>query len=117
MHSSDLAGLPVAITRCGNLYGGGDLNFNRLVPGTVRSLLAGERPVLRSDGSPQRDYIYVEDAAAAYVQLAERTHEDGVAGEATAKAIRNFEEFYNYKETGQATPQLLQLLLQKGATI
>jgi CDP-glucose 4,6-dehydratase len=75
-------GLPVAITRCGNLYGGGDLNFNRLVPGTVRSLLAGERPVLRSDGSPQRDYIYVEDAAAAYVQLAERTHEEGVAGEA-----------------------------------
>ena len=75
-------GLPVAITRCGNLYGGGDLNFNRLVPGTVRSLLAGERPVLRSDGSPQRDYIYVEDAAAAYLQLAERTHEDGIAGEA-----------------------------------
>jgi CDP-glucose 4,6-dehydratase len=74
--------LPVAITRCGNLYGGGDLNFNRLVPGTIRSLLAGERPVLRSDGSPQRDYIYVEDAAAAYLQLAERTHEDGVAGEA-----------------------------------
>lgn len=75
-------GLPVAITRCGNLYGGGDLNFNRLVPGTVRSLLAGERPVLRSDGSPQRDYIYVEDAAAAYLQLAERTHEAGIAGEA-----------------------------------
>jgi CDP-glucose 4,6-dehydratase len=74
--------LPVAITRCGNLYGGGDLNFNRLVPGTIRSLLAGERPVLRSDGSPQRDYIYVEDAAAAYLQLAERTHENGIAGEA-----------------------------------
>ena len=74
--------LPVAVTRCGNLYGGGDLNFNRLVPGTVRSLLAGDRPVLRSDGSPLRDYIYVEDAAAAYVQLAERTHEPGVAGEA-----------------------------------
>jgi CDP-glucose 4,6-dehydratase len=75
-------GLPVAVTRCGNLYGGGDLNFNRLVPGTVRSLLAGERPVLRSDGSPLRDYIYVEDAAAAYLQLAEQTHEPGVAGEA-----------------------------------
>jgi CDP-glucose 4,6-dehydratase len=74
--------LPVAITRCGNLYGGGDLNFNRLVPGTIRSLLAGERPVLRSDGSPLRDYIYVEDAAAAYLQLAEHTHEPGVAGEA-----------------------------------
>jgi CDP-glucose 4,6-dehydratase len=75
-------GLPVAITRCGNLYGGGDLNFNRLVPGTIRSALAGERPVLRSDGTPRRDYLYVEDAVDAYIGLAERAHEPGVAGEA-----------------------------------
>jgi len=66
-------GLPLAITRCGNFFGGGDLNWNRLVPGTIRSALLGERPVLRSDGSPRRDYIYVEDAASAYLQLAERT--------------------------------------------
>jgi CDP-glucose 4,6-dehydratase len=74
--------LPVAVTRCGNLYGGGDLNFNRLVPGTIRAALRGEQPVLRSDGTPLRDYIYVEDAARAYVQLAERAHEPEVAGEA-----------------------------------
>ncbi|MFN3326296.1 MAG: NAD-dependent epimerase/dehydratase family protein [Bryobacteraceae bacterium] len=65
-------GLPVAITRCGNFYGGGDLNWNRLVPGTIRSILRNERPVIRSDGRYIRDYIYVEDAAAAYMLLAER---------------------------------------------
>jgi CDP-glucose 4,6-dehydratase len=65
-------GLPVAVTRCGNFFGGGDLNWNRLVPGTIRSALRGERPVIRSDGSYVRDYVYVEDGAAAYVLLAER---------------------------------------------
>lgn len=64
--------LPVAITRCGNFYGGGDLNWNRIVPGTIRSLLRGERPVIRSDGSYIRDYFYVEDGAAAYMLLAEQ---------------------------------------------
>ena len=63
--------LPVGITRCGNFYGGGDLNWNRLVPGTIRSVLRGQRPVIRSDGSPVRDYFYVEDGAAAYITLAE----------------------------------------------
>jgi CDP-glucose 4,6-dehydratase len=63
--------LPVAITRCGNFYGGGDLNWSRIVPGTIRSLLKGERPVIRSDGSYIRDYFYVEDGAAAYMYLAE----------------------------------------------
>lgn len=63
-------GLPVAVTRCGNLYGGGDLNWNRLVPGTVAAALEGRPPVLRSNGSPLRDYIYVEDAVDAYLQLA-----------------------------------------------
>ena len=74
--------LPVVITRCGNLFGGGDLNFNRIVPGTIRDALAGRRPVLRSDGSPIRDYLYVEDAADAYVALAERAHEPAVVGQA-----------------------------------
>lgn len=64
-------GLPVAITRCGNFYGGGDLNWNRLVPGTIRSVLRGERPVIRSDGTLIRDYFYVEDGSAAYLALAE----------------------------------------------
>src|SRR5262245_7947809 len=69
-------GLPVAITRCGNFYGGGDLNWNRLVPGTIRSILRGDRPVIRSDGSLVRDYFYVEDGAAGYMLLAERLAED-----------------------------------------
>ena len=63
---------PVAITRCGNFYGGGDLNWNRIVPGTIRSVLRGERPVIRSDGNCVRDYFYVEDGAAAYMLLAEQ---------------------------------------------
>ena len=67
-------GVPVAITRCGNFYGGGDLNWNRIVPGTIRSILKGERPVIRSDGTLIRDYFYVEDGASAYMQLAEALH-------------------------------------------
>jgi CDP-glucose 4,6-dehydratase len=74
--------LPLAIARCGNLYGGGDLNFNRLVPGTIRSLLAGERPIIRSDGSPKRDYFYVRDAAQAYRLLAEALERPEVRGQA-----------------------------------
>jgi len=64
--------LPVSVTRCGNFYGGGDLNWNRIVPGTIRSILRGEPPVIRSDGQFVRDYFYVEDGAAAYMLLAER---------------------------------------------
>jgi len=67
--------LPVTVTRCGNLYGGGDLNWNRVVPGTIRSVLRGERPIIRSDGQYVRDYFYVEDATAAYMLLAERMAE------------------------------------------
>ncbi len=63
--------LPVVITRCGNFYGGGDLNWNRIVPGTIRSVVRGERPVIRSDGTFIRDYFYVEDGANAYIVLAE----------------------------------------------
>lgn len=65
-------GLPVAVTRCGNLFGGGDLNWNRIVPGTIRSVIRNVRPVIRSDGKFIRDYFYVEDAAQALTILAEK---------------------------------------------
>jgi CDP-glucose 4,6-dehydratase len=68
--------LPVAVTRCGNFFGGGDLNWNRIVPGTIRSVLRNDRPVIRSDGQFIRDYFYIEDAAAAYMLLAERLSAD-----------------------------------------
>jgi CDP-glucose 4,6-dehydratase len=68
--------VPAVITRCGNFYGGGDLNWNRIVPGTIRSVLRGERPIIRSDGKFVRDYFYVEDGAAAYTHVAERLAEN-----------------------------------------
>src|SRR5712692_1088006 len=75
--------LPVVITRCGNFYGGGDLNWNRIVPGTIRSVLRGQRPVIRSDGKYVRDYIYVEDGAAVYMLVAEAlAARPGLRGEA-----------------------------------
>lgn len=70
--------LPVSIVRCGNIYGGGDLNWNRIVPGTIRSVLHGQRPVIRSNGRLRRDYLYVRDAVSAYIATAER----GQGGEA-----------------------------------
>lgn len=76
-------GLPVVITRCGNFFGGGDLNWNRIVPGTIRSVLRGERPIIRSDGKFLRDYIYVEDGAEACILLAEKLAENpNLKGEA-----------------------------------
>jgi CDP-glucose 4,6-dehydratase len=74
--------LPVCITRCGNIYGGGDLNFNRIIPGTIQSVLDNERPVIRSDGLFVRDYIYVEDIVAAYLFLAEKMDSSDIFGEA-----------------------------------
>ncbi|MBV9121449.1 MAG: GDP-mannose 4,6-dehydratase [Chloroflexi bacterium] len=74
--------LPVVIARCGNIYGGGDLNWSRIVPGTIRSLLEGQPPVLRSDGSFVRDYLYVKDAASAYLTIAEHAADEPVRGEA-----------------------------------
>lgn len=74
--------LPVAVTRCGNLFGGGDLNFNRLIPGTIRSALRDEAPVIRSDGTFVRDYFYVRDAVDAYLQLAERLPDERFIGQA-----------------------------------
>jgi CDP-glucose 4,6-dehydratase len=96
--------LPVGITRCGNFYGGGDLNWNRVVPGTIRSVFRGERPVIRSDGQFVRDYLYVEDGAAAYMLLAERlfSHPE-LAGMA-----------FNFSNEIQLTVlQLVQKILQK----
>jgi CDP-glucose 4,6-dehydratase len=78
-HTFDMA---VAVTRCSNLYGGGDLNWNRLIPGTIRSVLSGEKPVIRSDGTFRRDYLYVADAVRGYLMLAERLTSSGVKGEA-----------------------------------
>jgi len=75
-------GLPVTIARCGNIYGAGDLNWSRIVPGTIRSLLAGERPILRSSGMNVRDYIYVADVVSAYLALAEQMENPLVRGEA-----------------------------------
>ena len=73
-------GLPVTVTRCGNLFGAGDLNWNRIVPGTIRSIVRGERPVIRSDGTYIRDYFYVEDASNSYMTLAEAHAGDRTLG-------------------------------------
>jgi CDP-glucose 4,6-dehydratase len=90
-------GLPIAITRCGNFYGGGDLNWNRIVPGTIRSLVRGTPPVIRSDGQFVRDYFYVEDGAAAYMLLAEKL--------AASPELRG--EAFNFSNEIQVTVQEL----------
>jgi CDP-glucose 4,6-dehydratase len=74
--------LPVCVTRCGNLFGGGDLNFNRIVPGTIRSVFYSERPIIRSDGKYVRDYFYVKDAAKAYIHLVEKMDNGTIVGQA-----------------------------------
>jgi len=74
--------LPVCVTRCGNFYGPGDLNFNRIVPGTIRSVLNDQDPIIRSDGSFIRDYFYVKDGALSYIHLAEKMNENKIYGEA-----------------------------------
>lgn len=82
MTYSHTYGLPVTVARCGNIYGGGDLNWSRIVPGTIRSLLSGERPIIRSDGRFVRDYIYVEDVVHAYLALGEAAERADVRGQA-----------------------------------
>jgi CDP-glucose 4,6-dehydratase len=75
-------GLPVCVSRCGNFYGGGDINFSRIIPGTIRSLITNERPVIRSDGKFTRDYIYIDDIVNAYLTLAENVGRADVVGQA-----------------------------------
>ena len=74
--------LPVCVTRCGNFFGGGDLNFNRIVPGTIKSVLQGKAPVIRSDGTLVRDYFYIEDGVEAYLLLAQKIDQLPISGEA-----------------------------------
>lgn len=74
--------MPIVVTRFANLYGGGDLNWNRIVPGTIRSALRGEQPIIRSDGTFRRDYLFVEDAVSGYLALAEQLSRPEVQGQA-----------------------------------
>ena len=74
--------LPVCVTRCGNFYGAGDQNFNRIIPGTIQSVFHHKRPVIRSDGSPRRDYFYIRDGVEAYLLLAEKMNNKKIRGEA-----------------------------------
>jgi CDP-glucose 4,6-dehydratase len=96
--------LPISITRCGNFYGGGDLNWNRVVPGTIRSVIRGQRPIIRSDGGYVRDYFYVEDGASAYMLLAEAlTLNPELRGQA-----------FNFSNESQISVlELVNLILQK----
>ena len=75
-------GLPIAMTRCANVYGGADLHMDRIVPGTICAVLKGETPIIRSDGTPKRDYIYIKDVVNAYIALAENLGRKDVRGEA-----------------------------------
>jgi CDP-glucose 4,6-dehydratase len=94
--------VPVAVTRCGNLYGGGDLNFSRLIPGTIRSALDDEAPIIRSDGKFVRDYFYVRDAVAAYLELAQMLPDERFLGEA-----------FNFgTETPMSVMDLVRLILE-----
>ncbi|HVU26913.1 MAG TPA: NAD-dependent epimerase/dehydratase family protein [Verrucomicrobiae bacterium] len=77
----DAANLPVTLVRLDNVYGGGDFNWNRLIPGMIRTVLRGERPVIRSNGLFERDYVYVEDAVAAFLAIGERIEQPGVQGQ------------------------------------
>jgi CDP-glucose 4,6-dehydratase len=96
--------LPIGIARCGNIYGGGDLNWSRLIPDTIRSTLRGEAPVLRSNGQYVRDYVYVKDVVGAYMRLAEALDDQSLHGEAF-----NFsaERPYTVMEVVQAIQKLL----------
>ena len=98
--------LPVAITRCGNFYGGGDLNFNRIVPGTIRSLIDGQRPIIRSDGTLIRDYFYVKDGVGAYITTAEKL----LAGEAGGEA-------YNFSNEIQVNVRELVDIISRAAGV
>ncbi len=106
--------LPIAITRCSNLYGGGDLNWDRLLPGTIRSVLNGERPIIRSDGSFKRDYLYVADAVEAYLTIAEQAADSDVCGQpfnfgvgSPATALEVVETVIAVSDSPELTPVIL----------
>jgi CDP-glucose 4,6-dehydratase len=106
-------GLPVCVTRCGNFFGGGDMNWNRIVPGTIRSVLRRERPVIRSDGTNIRDYFYVKDGAEAYLHLAEcmsrqpeiHGHAFNLSTESQVSVLEMVERILRLMET-ELTPQI-----------
>jgi CDP-glucose 4,6-dehydratase len=107
-------GLPAAIARCGNVYGGGDLNWSRIVPGTIRSLLRDERPVIRSDGTHIRDYLHVADVVEAYLSLADALDRADIPGEAfnfSDESPRSVMEIYeavcNAVGSGPVEPNVL----------
>ena len=102
-------GLGVTVTRCGNFYGGGDLNWNRIVPGTIRSVIRGERPIIRSDGTLTRDYMYVEDGAYAYMLLAEQL----AAQPALAGEVFNF----SYERPMSVTDVVARILAAMGSDL
>ena len=107
-------GTPVTIARCGNIYGGGDLNWNRIVPGTFRSLLRGEQPVLRSDGTFIRDYLHVDDIVSAYLALGEQTDKPEFAGqgfnfsdESPLTVMQIYKAICTAAEKPETTPNIL----------
>jgi CDP-glucose 4,6-dehydratase len=75
-------GIPVTVARCGNIYGGGDLNWSRIIPGSIRDLITEKRPILRSDGTFVRDYVHVDDIVSAYLKLSEVSQTKDIKGEA-----------------------------------
>ena len=107
-------GLPVVVARCGNIYGGGDLNWSRLIPGTIRSLLLGERPIIRSDGRYLRDYIYVEDVVDAYMALGELAGDAEARGEAfnfSPEKALSVVEVVSHLQRAMSRPDLTPVIL------
>lgn len=112
--------LPIAIARCGNIYGGGDLNWSRIIPGTILSLLKNERPVVRSNGKYIRDYIYVKDIVEAYISLAESITSINISGEAfnfSTESRNNVIEIVNkigeLMQKKELEPQILNMQLKE----
>ncbi len=106
--------MPVAVVRCANIYGPGDLNFNRIIPGTLRSLLKGERPIIRSDGTPLRDYLYVDDAVDGYMRVMNALLEGRCGGEAfnfgtgdPVSVLEVFEEMVDTAGRPDLAPEVL----------
>jgi len=106
--------MPVGVVRCANIYGPGDLNFNRIIPGTFRSLLRGERPVIRSDGTPLRDYMYVDDAVDGYVRVMNALLDGEHGGEAfnfgtgePVSVLQIFREMVEVAERPDLEPEVL----------